>query len=168
MVNKTTILQNLNRIDRLYKKHIGDTEANYYAKLAVLELCGWIEETMDDIIRSCAGKHLKEKTSLEYVEQLIENTHSFKYNNNFSNMLRQLVGLISLERLEKTFNTAKFQVMISSLATLKQIRDEYAHTYIKEQTNTIRAPSFTKNQFDYIYDGLKDVEHCIRICVTRK
>jgi len=167
MVNKTIIQQNLKRIDKLYNKHIGGIEADYYSKLALLEVCGWIEETMDDIVRSCARKHLKKQNSFDSIEKVIENTHSFKYQSNFQNMLRQLVGLINLEKLENNYNSIKFQLLASSLGTLKQYRDEHAHTYIKGQTNTFYAPSFTISHFYKVYDGLKDIERCIRKCIIK-
>ena len=162
MVNKTTIEKNLKHIDNLYNKHIGDKEAVYYCKLAILEICGWIEETMDDIVRSCANKHLKDPSSITIIEEIIQNTHSFKYRDNFRNMLKQLIGLINLENLENMFDGTKFPVMESSLGALKQSRDDLAHTYIKGTTTTINAPSFSINHFKYVYQGLKDIEKCLR------
>jgi hypothetical protein len=161
MVDKTQIENNLTQIDALFQKHIGDDEAPYYSKLAILEACGWIEESMDDIIRGCANKHLKEPKNIKFVEGLIGDTYSFKYHDNFRNMLIQTMGIINVEKLEQVFDEKKFIKMTSSLGELKQRRDDQAHTYIKGTTSTIDAPSWTERRFQYVYEGLKDIEFCI-------
>ncbi len=161
MVDKTQIENNLTQIDALFQKHIGDDEAPYYSKLAILEACGWIEESMDDIIRGCANKRLKESKNLRFVEELIKETHSFRYASNFRDMLIQIVGIINVEKLEQVFDEHKFTQMTSSLGVLHQRRNDQAHTYIKGTTPTIDAPSWTERRFQYVYEGLKDIESCI-------
>ncbi len=162
MVNKTYIQNNLDQIDRLYQRYMRNKKRGlYYSKLAILEVCGWIEESMDDIIRGCANKHLKEPKNINFVEELIGETYSFKYHNNFRNMLIQTMGIINVEKLERVFDTNKFIQMTSSLGELKQRRDDQAHTYIKGTTLAIDAPSLTKKRFQNVYEGLKDIEHLI-------
>lgn len=77
-------------------------------------------------------------------------------------MLIQLVGLITVEKLEAKLDPVKFQIMISTLGTLKQSRDSEAHTHIKGVTRVIDAPSLTRNRFTSIYDGLKNIEKELR------
>jgi len=165
MVRKTEIQNNLNQIEKLYQKYMSGSRGRrgeYFSKLAIIETCGWIEESMDDIIRGCANKHLKEPKNFGFVEGLIKDTHSFKYHDNFRKMLIQTIGIINVEKLERVFDTNKFIQMTSSLGELKQRRDDQAHTYIKGTTQTIDAPSWTKRRFLNTYEGLKDVESCIR------
>lgn len=165
MVNKTQIQSNLNQIEKLYQKYMfgkSGRRREYFSKLAIIEACGWIEESMDDIIRRCANKHLKEPKNIKFVDGLIGDTHSFKYHDNFRNILIQTIGIINVEKLERVFDMKKFIKMTSSLGELKQRRDDQAHTYIKGTTLTIDAPSLTKNRFQNVYEGLKDIETCIR------
>ena len=161
MVDKSQIENNLTQISAIFQKHIGDNEAPYYSKLAILEVCGWIEESMDEIIRDCANKHLKDQKNLNYVEECIRDTHSFKYETNFRKMLIQTIGLINVEKLEHVFDAKKFIQMTSSLGELKQRRDDQAHTYVKDTTLTIDAPSWTQRRFLNVYEGLKDIEFSI-------
>ncbi len=166
MVKKTRIQSNLNQIEKLYQKYMSDRSRSrrgeYFSKLAIIEACGWIEESMDDIIRGCANKHLKEQKNFRFVEELIGQTHSFTYKANFRNMLIQIIGIVNVEKLEQVFDERKFTQMTSSLGVLKQRRDDQAHTYIKGTTPTIDAPSWTERRFQYVYEGLKDIEFCIR------
>lgn len=161
MVNKTRIQSNLNQIEKVHQKYMGSRRGLYFSKLAIIEACGWIEESMDDIIRECANKHLQEPKNFKFVEGLIGDTHSFKYHDNFRNMLIQTIGIINVEKLERVFDEDKFIQMTSSLGELKQRRDDQAHTYIKGTTLTIDAPSLTKKRFQNVYEGLKDIESCI-------
>ena len=161
MVNKTRIQSNLNQIEKLYQKYTVGRRGLYFSKLAIIEACGWIEESMDDIIRGCANKHLSDQKNLRVVEGLIKDTHSFKYEPNFRGMLIQTIGIINVEKLERVFDTNKFIQMTSSLGELKQRRDDQAHTYIKGTIRTIDAPSLTKKRFLNVYEGLKDIESYI-------
>lgn len=163
MINKRQIQNNLNQINKLYRKNIGNRKALFYSKLAILELCGYIEESMDDMIQSLAKRHLKEKNNLDYIDDpVIKRTYGFDYNSDFRNMLIQLIGVINIEKLENNVDATKFHTMKSTLGSLKQCRDLQAHTHIKGTTQRIDSPSLTQNRFQKIYEGLKDVESCIR------
>ena len=162
MIKKSQIQNNLAQIDRLHRQYMGDKMVGlYYSKLAILEVCGWVEESMDNIAQGCAKKHLKETKNLKFVENLVKHTYGFHYEDNFRDMLIQIIGIIKLEILEQIIDQYKFTQMTSSLGALKQRRDELAHTYIKGTTPTIDAPSLTKNRFLNVYEGLKDIESCI-------
>lgn len=162
MVDKTQIENNLTQIGSLFQVHIRDNEAPYYSKLAILETCGWIEESMDDIVKSCAERHLANSDNLDYVKDtIIRRTTSFEYERHFRHMLMRVLGIINLEKLEGSLDQHKFTPMKSSLGYLKQRRDEQAHTYIKGTTPRIDAPSVTEKHFQDIYEGLKDIESSI-------
>ena len=61
MVAKNSILPgNLRSLDYRYRRaHSALKEALFCSKLAILELCGWIEESMDDMVRRCATEALE-------------------------------------------------------------------------------------------------------------
>ena len=162
MVDKTQIENNLTQIKALFQKHIGDNEAPYYSKLAILETCGWIEESMDDIVMLFAKRHIVNSDNLDFVEKtIISRTTSFQYDRHFRHMLMRVLGIINLERLENSLNERKFTQMMSSLGVLKQRRDDQAHTYTKGTTPRIDAPAWTERRFQDVYEGLKDIEHHI-------
>ncbi|MFC1935559.1 hypothetical protein ACFLX9_02185 [Chloroflexota bacterium] len=94
--------------------------------------------------------------------QVIGRTHSFEYEDHFRQMLMRVVGLVKVEELEGMLDPAKLDVMKSTLNTLKKQRDQEAHTYIAGTTPSQAAPSVTIRHFQKVYDGLKDVEMCVR------
>ena len=164
MVNKAAIARNLRELNSRYDRKSRNPRAHlYYAKLSLMELCGWIEVTMDQIVRDCAKRHLSDAANLNYVENtVIRGTHNFDYNADLRPMLMRVVGLVKVEELELMLEPAKFQNMRSSLGALRQQRNREAHTYTAGITQTLLAPSAIDRHFRYVYDGLKDVERCVR------
>jgi len=57
MINKSQIENTLDRIGKLYLTHLSDYQSTYFAKLAIIESCGWIEESIDNIVLETANKN---------------------------------------------------------------------------------------------------------------
>ncbi len=163
MIARTYILVNLKTLDRKYNKASSVKESLFYSKLAILELCGWIEESMDDIVLRCACHHLTDQKNITFVRnQVVRRTHGFDYENNFRQMLIQLMGIIKVERIERTVDQIKLARLRATLADLKKVRDPEAHTHIKGVTRSINAPSVTLAQFPALYDGLLEFRAFVR------
>ena len=164
MINKSQIQNNLTQINNFYNNSKRPKATLYFSKLAILELCGWIEESMDDVIKTYSKRHLKKSDNLRLVEnQIIKRTYSFEYGQHFRNMLIQVIGIINVEKLEDNLDKTKFDIMQSTLISLKECRDKQAHTHLKDVTINIDSPSITQTRFQNVYNGLKNIESCIRI-----
>src|SRR5579862_9878909 len=101
MIARSYITSNLEAINRSYLKAASHRESLFFSKLAILELCGWIEESMDDIVMRCATRHFKLQTNWNYCKkEFVNKTYGFDYHNNFRFMLIQLLGLINVEKIE--------------------------------------------------------------------
>lgn len=160
-VDTTEIKKNLEKIRDLYVNSIDEKESSLYSKLAILELCGWIEESMDDIIRRHANKHLKSSNNLDAIKGIIRDTHGFDYKEHFRKALRQFIGLINIEKLEEQLTTSKFfDPLKAELSNLRKVRDEESHTYIN--INIMKkydAPSITLNRLEPIHKGLEEIDN---------
>ena len=157
-VSRTSIHQNLKSLDVLYKRAATHKSALFYSKLAILELCGWVEETMDRVVRSCACRTLREPTNRGAIEEnVILRTHGFDYNNHFRRMLTQVIVLHGVEQVERRMDSMKLQVLKSTLGGLRSRRDKEAHTHLVGTMRTLDAPSATIQNFERVYDGLKEV-----------
>ncbi len=164
MVHKADIERNLRDFDTLYNDNrASELYPLYYSKLALLELCGWIETTMDEIVMNCAKNHLKNRQNVKFVQdEVINRTRGFHYEDNFRGMLVRVMGLVNVERLEGTLDPTKFHLLKSTLGTLKTSRDTEAHTYVTEATKRIDAPSKTRVYFTKVYEGLEEIERCVK------
>jgi len=163
MISKTNIQQNLFNIRSLYNSEPSLKRSLFYSKLALLELCGWIEESMDEIIIRCARRYLKSYDNLSIAKsEIVKKTYGFNYKIHFRKMLMKTIGIINLERLEKSYNQSNFSLLKSNLDSLKTCRDSEAHTHIKGTTHRIDSPSVTIDRFFIVYEGLKDIEQALR------
>jgi hypothetical protein len=164
MIEKAKIQSNIDLIKNLYQNSKTSDEGVLYSKLAILEICGWIEESMDDIVSSCATNNLKVSDNLKSFKETMRRNYSFDYNQNLRGMLIEIIGLINVERLEQglinkgLINQTRFEKMKSSLAWLKKRRDDLAHTFVKDTTTSIDAPSTTCEHFKNVNLGLEDIE----------
>lgn len=163
MISRGSILVNLKILDRKYRNATTLKESLFYSKLAVLELCGWIEESMDDVVLRCARRNLKNQVNFKYVRNdIVKRTSGFDYEYHFRRMLIQLLGIINVERIEKNVDQRKRLELTATLGVLKTVRDAEAHTHIKGVTRQINAPSVTLGQFTSLYDGLVEFEAILR------
>lgn len=163
MISKSYILENLRSLEFRYRRARSAKEALFCSKLAILELCGWIEESMDDVVRRCATRHLEVQTNRDFCEsQIIQRNFGFNYERNFRTMLIGLLGLVAVESLEKKVDQAKYASMKATLSSLKTVRDSEAHTHLKS-ARTLNAPSVTMSQFKTLYEGLTEFERKIKL-----
>jgi hypothetical protein len=159
MVKKTIILKELNKLNVLYNNSKASTDIDlpkYYSKLALLELCGWIEESIDNLINEYADRKINETT---YIENVLDHNYSFDYKR-FKKMMITLVGLAGFEKIENKINIVNRARLESSLNSLKSMRDDHAHTTLIGigSTRTLYTPSVIIPHLNDIYYGLREYE----------
>ena len=159
MIARSYIENNLIQLDKLYNAAATSKGQLYYSKLAMLELCGWIEESMDDIVQKCANRILKLQSSKKFIKkEIIKRTYGFEYQRHFMKMLTSVIGLINIEKLDLKLDISKKTKLESALSTLKVVRNSEAHTHLKGVTRSVDAPSVSISRFRDVFDGLKDIE----------
>lgn len=163
MIAKTEILRTLRMIDVAFRSETSNRKCLLLAKQALLELCGWIEESMDDVCLRYVRSKLKERVNFNHFKnEHVRTTYGFQYKGHFRQMLISSIGIVGLERLEKAVDPVKRDALKSRLGSLKDPRNTHAHTHIKDTTPTINAPSRTIQDFEVIYEGLLEYQNVIR------
>lgn len=163
MIARSYITSSLEEINRSFLKAPSQKWSLFHSKLAILELCGWIEESMDDVVMRCATRHLKLDDNWDYCQrEVVKRTYGFDYQKNFRFMLIRLLGLVNVEKIEARVDQGKRDRMVAALSSLKAQRDKEAHTHLKGTTRTINAPSVTIAQFQPLYEGLIEFDRVIR------
>ncbi len=138
-------------------------ESLYFSKLALLELSGWVEESMDDIVLRCSVRCLKLKVNKDvFLKKTVGQNHGFQYEIHFRKMMTTLVGVVNVERIEKSVGPIVQSQLEAALGNLAKARNSAAHTHLKGMTVTIDAPSVTINNFLGIYSGLKAYDSELR------
>jgi hypothetical protein len=159
---------NLRSLDNLFQRAKTQKQALFYSKLAILELCGWIEESMDDVILRCASRCVKVAANRDYVsKQIVKRTYGFDYDKHFREMMIRVVGMSAVEKIERKVDATKQAQLKATLGALVAVRNAEAHTHVKGVTKSINAPSATMKQFVAAYEGLREYEKAIRKAVRR-
>lgn len=167
VINKKQIQNNLLQLDSYYRKASSSKNPSdnrkvlYYAKLAIIELCGWTEESMDDIVLTCAKRCLTDTKNITDIEEVVSRTWGFDYSSDFRNMLIQVMGIVNVERLERNIDQIQLQRMRTEFGHLKPDRNVHSHTHLKRMPR-IDSTAVTIGRFRNIYVCLKDFERCVR------
>ncbi|HLF83309.1 MAG TPA: hypothetical protein VI837_03960 [Blastocatellia bacterium] len=147
----TTIEDTLRELDRWYNELPGGNERPIFlSKLAILELCGWIETRFDALIRTAS---VRAGLDQDWVESnIVQRTHGFAYADHFRHMLCRIVGESAVLHVESTFeqdSPGRLELLKSALGTLWKNRGPLAHSHIAAPVATQRiiyAPSWSVNQ----------------------
>ena len=159
MIAKSYITRNLDTIERRFLLSKTRLEPLYYSKLAVLELCGWIEMSIDDLALRAIRKKVKDPDKHKGFKNNVMNyVHGFHYTKHFRRILCSAIGEIVVANIEQKMDQTKRVELESALNSLYKSRNTLAHTYVKGITQQIDAPSKTIQRFNRIYAGLKEFE----------
>jgi len=162
MVTKGYILDNLKQIERLYNSSSSIHQSSFYSKLAIIELCGWIEISMDDIVLRIATRKLRDAKNLDYIKKIVKRTYGFDYEHHFLPMLEAVIGRHGIKRMNARIDNGLVQPLFGALSLLKPARDQLAHNFIKGITPIIDAPSVTRTRFKVVYEGLRNIEKVLQ------
>lgn len=129
----------------------GNDRPKLLSKLALLELCGWIEETFDDLIRGIDSATINDNKWVS--ECVIKKTNGFTYTSHLRPMLVNLLGEILTRRVEDEMelnHNGDLDRMKSLLGTLWEKRCNLAHADVGANVASqvkFDAPSWTINQY---------------------
>jgi len=134
------------------------------SKLAILELSGWLEEEFDRLIKNVADKKLNDP---RFLKEVIKESHGFKYDAHWRNMLRKVVGEVVAQRvdvaMEETYPTELGQLK-ALLDQLFLARCNFAHANLIANIATqqkFNAPSFTRGQYSQLTSILSHYEEIL-------
>ena len=169
-ISSLSIKRNLNCIQKRYdnamasKDAYSSLEAQLCSKLAIIELCGWIEETIDTILMDYLRRTIPNHTIRSAIEKdIIQNVYGFKYNQ-YRQLMERILGarrfehiVMSLERVK-----ARNSHLHSILSDLSKKRNLAAHTHFEQGvTQTFDAPSCTLQCFNKIFPIFKSIERMV-------
>lgn len=120
------------------------------SKLAILELCGWLEVEFDRLIRLVEAGRLNDSDWVE--KNVIEKTNGFSYNGHWRPMLCKVVGEVFTRRVEQAMEVAhptELDQLKSLLGQLWKDRCSFAHADMNTNVaaqQVFNAPSWTISQ----------------------
>src|SRR3989338_10931668 len=125
MFVKKYIREELLELKSMYDGAANPLEKDLVCKLALIELCGWIEESVDDMVRIFVSNKTKDPATLKYVGDVLDRNHSFGYEWHFRSLLTLILGSVHFDKIEKKverkIGTKAMVAFKSGLSTLKAL-----------------------------------------------
>lgn len=128
---------------------------NLLSKLATIELCGWLEEEFDRLIRIVANGRISDADWVQ--NNVIENTFGFVYAKHWRFMLCKVVGEVFARRVEDAMEVAHpadLHQLTSLLGQLWKDRCSFAHADLNaNRANTqltFNAPSMAISRYNQL------------------
>ena len=166
MIDSAEILDTLDDLIDRYNSGTATPKEQYFcAKIAVIEVCGWIEECMDRMVLDLSDNHIRRQANKKIVQRRVDHTHGFTYPRHFRPLLTWVIGGVSVEQLEARLDQRVFQLMQSELNSLARVRNQLAHSSFNPYRPSLDSPSFVRVRFDRICEGLGDVESTLALLV---
>lgn len=167
------IQRTLRELDAWYNDMHGDgNRPKLISKLAILELCGWLEHRMDEVVHEVGSRV---GVDLDWArDNVIKDNHGFSYNEHLRRMLCKIVGQFAVDHIEWTFEASSpgtLDRLKSLLGTLWKKRGLLAHTHSGADAfkqETIDAPSWSIDQQKKLADLLDRFELSIVSAFERK
>jgi hypothetical protein len=129
----------------------------YFQKLALLELCGWIEMEQDEMVRECA-KHIGSEAAKDpFLMDQIKRTSGFTYEDHFRKLLLTVCGLGQILKIEKALDQQLFEGFKRELNQLVEKRNGLAHTYLLGSVMTLDSLGVCITTHSKIEAGLKAI-----------
>ncbi|MBS1941784.1 MAG: hypothetical protein JST38_12995 [Bacteroidetes bacterium] len=143
----------------------GSHRPKLLSKLAILELCGWIEGEFDRLTLLAEQGRLSDP---EWVKtNVISRTSGFHYDSHWRRMLSQLVGEVYSRRVEARMETlfpSELERLKAMLGALWKTRCDYAHADMAANIaaqQTFQAPSWSINQHRLLKNLLAHYEQAM-------
>lgn len=164
IVNDVEIRQIVSDLEVKYNSDITTNlqHAILDSKLAIIEFCGWIEQTFDEILVDyCANKLIKSDYLIFHQQKIIEPNYGFHYEKNFRGMILKTIGINNLESIEDCLEnySAFLSTFKSILGTFTVSRNKAAHTYTpRGALPSYDTPSIVLNNTNLITPILQKIE----------
>lgn len=164
MPRRASVENSFRVLSRLYDGASDVTLKSFHAKLVLLEVCGWIEEMVDELVLKHAKHCLRDAAVIEkFQKDVVEKQWGLGYKENLVPMLIGLFGRTGLAEFESYFDEARLDLFKATLGTLRQARNAQAHTHVQGVTMTVMSPSVLRGHFDSACSGLADMALALRL-----
>ena len=164
MLPKQPIKDLLDELRILYDSTSDSNHKVYYSKLALMELCGWIELCIDEILEKYIDLKLALPINVTLAKtNYVKNTYGFEYDKNLRPLLIKIIGLINVEQVEDLleFDSGTFTLLKAQLNNLVSLRNQAAHTTIVGVTHTYQAPNSIITNLNNVHLHLTKLEQTI-------
>jgi hypothetical protein len=157
---KKHILRELKRLDSIYSA-LGATAdvQRDSSRLAVIELCGWVEHSFDAVAERAIHNHVFADAELrKSYREAIKKNYGFDYYSNFIRMMNVLVGVKLLDDLSRNLDgSGRLAILTGQLTLLKDQRNSAAHVHSNALLMIFDAPSVTLGRLHTMFPIMREI-----------
>ena len=171
-ISSGSIEKNLSLLKKQYDKAMSSSrmdaslEAALYSKFALLEFCGWLEETVDKILFDYIDRTITNIAVRKTIkEEIINRVYGFKYKEEFRPLFEKIIGAGNFQHIISRLASlrGRDELLKNKLAELTKARNRAAHTHhIKGVTPNYDAPSTTIENFKKLKPILYSIERMVK------
>ncbi len=159
MIDYISIANTLSKLDKEYSSCKDIQMSILYSKLAVLELCGWIETSIDDMLYNYIDEHIIDNSCKDKIKQIIKRNNGFNYETNLFNLFCSVLGINNLENILYALTDSEFQYLKSITYIYSQDRNKAAHTDTPNgTTRRYNSPSNVLHDYGLLKPTLEHIE----------
>lgn len=163
MVNFIEISNTLKKLDSEYSSSNDLQMLILYSKLSVIELCGWIEVSVDEILHNYVDSHVLDLSLITDINKIIEKNYGFNYDTNIFPLLCSVLGINNVENLLDSIPTSDIVCFKSVIGNYVKKRNIAAHTDTPlGTTRTFYAPSQVLGDYCRIKPFVVSMENFVK------
>jgi hypothetical protein len=165
------VQETLRQLDNWYNEPgVGSQRPKLLSKLAMLELCGWIEGELDRVVISAVAVKLNDAPWVN--EKVIGKTSGFHYGDHLRPMIARLVGETFARQIEIRMEQdypGELDRLKELLTILWKRRCGFAHADVNTNIATQQAfdaPSYSLNQYRIVKKLVDHFELAVRAALA--
>lgn len=147
------IYKTLTEIERRYAAGPDVRELECLSKIALIELGGWVEEKIDEILIAYIERHVKDVNEVSRIKkEVVAPVYGFEFDKNLEPLLEHVLGVAMYARIKHGLQKRGHYLNLKSvLGDLAVFRNRAAHTHWEGVSRQYRAPSTALNWLNRIY-----------------
>lgn len=148
----------------------GGVVAALCSKLAIIEVSGWIEITIDRMLKNYLNMTLTDIALRSTVEKdVIDRVYGFHYRNEVRPLFEKIIGAARFAKIVGNLKRRNSdQAFFSLLGEIARMRDSAAHTYWHEGiTQHYDSPSVVRQKFEQLLPILSMINGYVKYFARR-
>lgn len=163
MVDYIEIINTLNKLENKYSASTDLQMTILYSKLSVIELCGWIEVSIDEILINYIDSHIIDASLVRDIKKIIGRNYGFKYDSNIFPLLCSVLGINNVENMLDSIPLVQFVQFKSIVGNYSGERNIAAHTDTPiGTTRTYFSPSQVIGDYAKIKPFVTSMENYVK------
>lgn len=152
------------RYDRVQNTHTRYTmtELECICKMAILELGGWIECTLDEILKDYVRRKISDSAEATKVDKEIDRVFGFSYERNFNPLVERIIGVENYYKIKCVLRSkGEWDPFVSELDAFWHVRGGAAHTNFNGTARSFDAPTATISRLQKLYPVVNEIRRII-------